>query len=77
MITKISLHLSAPDLGDEQIVDNPRPKDGEASPQGLPQLPQVEGDIDSHTWVRDTNMYVKCLNYPKWKVIARPYKATY
>ena len=44
MITKISLHLSAPDLGDEQIVDNPRPKDGETSPQGLPQLPQVEGD---------------------------------
>ena len=37
-------HLSAADLGDEQIVDNPRPKDGEASPQGLPQLPQVEGD---------------------------------
>ena len=35
--------LSASNLGDKQVVDNPRPKDGEAAPQGLHKLPKVEG----------------------------------
>ena len=34
---------SASNLGDKQVVDNPRPKDGEAAPQGLHKLPKVEG----------------------------------
>ena len=46
MITKIFIYFSASDLGDEQIVYNPCSKDGEASPQGLPQLPQMEDESE-------------------------------
>ena len=36
--------LPAANLGDKQIIDDSRAENGEASPQGLSQLSQVEGE---------------------------------